>query len=376
MTILIAPDKFKGSLTAIQVCEAVKRGLLATDPTLDITSLPLADGGEGTSELLARHTGGKMVKVNVLDPLFREITSAYGLSRDGKTAFIEMAKASGLQLLKVHERNPLHTTSYGTGQLIADALARGATQIVLCIGGSATNDAGLGMAEALGYEFFDSIGDRLRPTGESLVNLHSIKTDHVVPLIKNASFLALCDVDNPLYGDHGAAFVYAPQKGANPGAVKALDQGLRNFEQVIRRTFHREVNFAGAGAGGGIPAGGFAFVDMTVNHGMDYITAAVGLEEKVRKADLIITGEGKIDRQTLSGKVVMAVAKAAVRHHKPVTAVCGSSDLTVEATRSLGISTVISLTDEFTPIDEAVRRAGSLLEQRIIQAFGSRSARP
>ncbi len=375
MKILIAPDKFKGSLTALQVCEAVKKGL-PFDPSLAVFSLPLADGGEGTTELLTMHAGGRMVQANVLDPLFREITTDYGISGDGRVAFIEMAKASGLMLLKPFERNPIHTTSYGTGQVIADALGRGVKQVVLCIGGSATNDAGVGMAQALGYEFYNAKGERLKPTGENLQSLHSIRAENVNPLLESTSFLALCDVDNPLYGSHGAAFIYAPQKGASPESVKSLDLGLRNFEHVVKRTFQKEVNFPGAGAGGGIPAGGYAFLGMKVSHGMDYITQAVDLEEKIRTSDYVITGEGRIDDQSLSGKVVMAVAAIAGKYNKPVTAVCGSCELTGDETRRLGVTTVVSLVDEFTSVEKAVSEAGVLLEQRVRQAFGRRSGRP
>lgn len=370
MTILIAPDKFKGSLTSLQACDAIKAGLLSVDPSLTIISQPMADGGEGTSDLLVMITGGTMVQAKSIDPLFREIHAEYGLSGDGKTAFIEMAKASGLMLLKPEEMNPLQTTSYGTGLLMADALARGARDIILCIGGSATNDAGIGMAEALGYEFYNAKAERLKPKGESLIDLCEIRRDHVNPLIRKTKFLALCDVDNPLYGKNGAAYVYGPQKGADPESVRLLDLGLRNFDHVARSTFHHSVDFPGAGAGGGLPAGGKVFLGMTIMSGTKYISDAAHLDQKVQQADLVITGEGRIDRQTLSGKAVMEVARLGSRHHKPVVAVCGACDLTDAKIRQLGISSVISLVDDSTPRELAIRQSGVLLEQRAAAAFG------
>lgn len=376
MTILVAPDKFKGSLTAIQASDAIKSGLLSVDPSLNIITLPMADGGDGTSELLAMLTGGKMVAARTIDPLFRAMDAIYGLSGDGKVAFIEMAKASGLLLLEPAERNPLYSTSYGTGLLIADALSRGVDQVVVCIGGSATNDAGTGMAEALGYEFYNSKAERLKPTGESLRDLSIIKTDHVNPLVKRTQFIALCDVDNPLYGENGAACVYAPQKGASPEEVKLLDQGLLNFDQVVLRTFHTSANFSGAGAGGGLPAGGKVLLGMTIIPGMKYISEATHLNEKVQVSDLIITGEGKIDRQTLSGKVVMEVASLGARCGKPVVAVCGVCELTDDEIHKMGISGVISLVNESLPPEKAMQQAARHLEQRIAEAFGSRFSRP
>ncbi|MEQ1588006.1 MAG: glycerate kinase, partial [Cyclobacteriaceae bacterium] len=235
MTILIAPDKFKGSLSAKGVCEAVRTGLLKLDPSLSIITVPLADGGEGTSELLTINSRGSVINCSVSDPLFRKVNASYGISGDGTTAFIEMASASGLHLLTKEERNPLNTTTYGTGELIKDAIERGVNKIILAIGGSATNDAGIGMAAALGMKFIDKNGNELQPIGSNLIHIHSIVDAHFLPKKNKIQFVVLCDVDNELYGPSGAAFVYGPQKGADAQTVQLLDQGLKHFASVVEK---------------------------------------------------------------------------------------------------------------------------------------------
>jgi len=364
MNILIAPDKFKGSLTAKEVCDAIQTGLLQADPNLSITSIPMADGGEGTCELLTHYFNGDTISIEVTGPKFEKINAAYGISKDGSTAFIEMAKASGLQLLKPEDRNPLFTTTFGTGELIKDALDKGVKKILMGIGGSGTNDAGIGMAHALGFEFYDSAHNLLNPIGENLIQLHSIKTDQVHPRIKEVEFIALCDVDNPLYGPKGAAYIYSPQKGANDEAVKLLDNGLRNFESVIQKTFRISADFPGAGAGGGLPGGAKAFLDITIHRGMDYIIKATGLEEKIKQADLIITGEGKIDQQTLAGKVVMEIGKLGLKHHKKVIAISGKCELRNLEIQKIGIAEVISLMDYQVSENEAITHAYQLIQEK------------
>ena len=364
MNILLAPDKFKGSLTANEVCDALKQGLLQTNPELNIISIPLADGGEGTCELLTQYFKGSIISVEVVGPRFEKINAAYGISNDGNTAFIEMAKASGLQLLKPENRNPLLTTTFGTGELIRHALDRGVKKILLGIGGSATTDAGMGMAHAVGFEFYDSNDKLLKPIGENLVRLHSIKTDKVHPNIKDTNFVALCDVDNPLFGAKGAAYTYAPQKGANEKAVKLLDDGLRNFEKIIQQTFKTTANFPGAGAGGGLPGGAKVFLNMTIHRGMEYIIKATGLEEKIQQADLIITGEGKIDQQTLAGKVVMEIGKLGLKYNKQVVAITGKCELRNLELQKIGLAHVISLMDYQVSEKEAIAKASSLIQEK------------
>ena len=243
MKILVAPDKFKGSLSAQEVCDAVRQGLLSVNNSLQVLSLPLADGGEGTCELLTSYRGGTMVHVTVRDPLFRNIDSAYGLSSDGKIAFLEMAKASGLQLLKKEERNPLINSTVGTGDLIRHALDQGVEQIIMGVGGSATNDGGMGMAQALGAVFYSSSGESLDPTGGNMSRVHTIDLSLVHLRLSHVQFTIFCDVDNPLYGPHGAAHVFAPQKGADESMVRELDEGLKHYEKVLERLYIRRSIF-------------------------------------------------------------------------------------------------------------------------------------
>ena len=366
MNILIAPDKFKGSLTASEVCDAVAEGLSKKFPAASIIKLPLADGGEGTAEILTRYFNGTTVKVKVHGPLFEEVEASYGT--DGTTAFIEMASASGLQLLSKEKRNPLETTTFGTGELIRHAIEHGATKIVLGIGGSSTNDAGIGMAEALGYKFYDNNRNQLIPVGKNLINIARIevpkKKFHEIAR-KKIEVTALCDVNNSLFGPNGAAYVYGPQKGADDAAVELLDKGLQNFERVARKTFGKSADFAGAGAGGGIAGGASVFFNLAVRPGTAFVMETLKVQEKIKAADLVVTGEGKIDRQTLAGKVVASVALQAVSFNKKVVAVCGVCELRKNEMEKIGVSGVISLVDPFITPEEAIQNAYKLLVQRV-----------
>jgi glycerate kinase len=263
-------------------------------------------------------------------------------------------------------RNPLLTTTLGTGELILDAISRGAKTIMLGIGGTATNDAGIGMAQALGYRFLDKKGEQLKPTGQNLINIKSIDRPEINRALENISFVALCDVENPLYGFHGAAYTYASQKGASEDDIEVLDEGLRNFETAVKQSLRLSADFAGAGAGGGLASGAKVFLGATIRKAMDYVAKVTGLDEKIRNADLVITGEGKIDRQTLSGKVVGTVAGMAMRHNKKVIAVCGICELREVEISKLGISKVISLTDPFTEPEVAMREARELVVRKVV----------
>ncbi|MBR3836390.1 MAG: glycerate kinase [Clostridia bacterium] len=317
--IIIAPDSFKGTMTASEVCEIIKNEFLKADPMLDIRCLPIADGGEGTVDALLSG-GGERVSVTVNDPYFNKIESFYGIMPDG-TAIIEMAAASGLPLVG-ENKNPLLTTTYGTGELIRAALDRGCTKILLGIGGSATNDAGLGCAAALGVKFTDKSGNEVSLNGKGLSDVYKIDLEGIDSRLKTADIKVLCDVTSPLYGEEGAAYVFAPQKGADECMVELLDKGLRNFSEAVRRTIGKDNSLLeGAGAAGGL---GFCLVSLLsaeLVKGAPTLLRSMGLDTLAESADLIITGEGCFDEQSLLGKAPSSVAE--LSGNTPVIAVAG-----------------------------------------------------
>ena len=369
MKILIAPDKFKGSLTAPEVCEAVSEALLDLDSSHEITKVPLADGGEGTFEILVNHSEGSVKKTSVFDPLQRLIHAEYGLSKDGTTAFIEMARASGLPLLKEIEHNPLHTSTIGTGQLIFDALDDGVSNIILGIGGSATNDAGIGMAYALGFRFLNKRKELVMPVGRSLSEIVSIDTSGVDTRLGKINFTVLCDVDNPLYGPRGAAHVYGPQKGASEEIVKELDRGLERFAHLVKTNYKIDLNFPGAGAAGGLGAGAKLFLQANFKRGIDYISEVTGLEEKIKNSDMVITGEGKVDAQTFSGKVVARVLALANQYNKPVFIICGQCTVSSEELSEYDVGRIITLVNHPSELDLALTQPIPIIQSKIKKAF-------
>lgn len=364
MTILIAPDKFKGTLSAQEVCEIISNTLRLHD-SYDIVALPLADGGEGTCELLTTFSGGTMLHVPVRDPLGRTINSVFGISSDGRIAFLEMAAASGLQLLTKEDRNPFFTTTLGTGDLIRHALERGVDHIIMGVGGSATNDGGMGMAESLGVVFFDGTGNTLSGIGQNLSRIQSIDSARIHPRLADVKFTIFCDVDNPLHGTNGAAYIFSPQKGADEKMVKELDQGLKHYEKILETHTGRNVNFPGAGAGGGLPASLKAFTSIEIRRGMDFIAEFTKLEEKIIEADFVITGEGKVDNQTLSGKVVKGVADLAETHNKPLIVVAGKNELDGKSISALRAVRVVTLVGDGVSEQEAIEHASNVLKKRV-----------
>ncbi len=364
MNILIAPDKFKGSLTATEVCSIIQSAMISINPDLNIDTIALADGGEGTSLILTAHRKGSLKTTQVFDPLMRIINSTYGISRDGSTAFIEMALASGLQLLDPDERNCSLTTSYGTGQLIVDAIDKGVTEIVLGIGGSSTNDAGTGMAKALGYHFLSQEGHELDGIGANLIQIKSIDSSQLHAQLKETKVTVLCDVENPLYGPNGAAYVFAKQKGATEKDIVILDNGLQQFE-ILARSMGCDLNFAGAGAGGGLGAGAKLFLNAHIRSGIDFVIESTRLEEKIKHADLIITGEGKVDLQTLSGKVVRGVCEIAKRYDKKIIVVCGACELNDSQLNELGVAQTIALMEDEVTESGAIKNASKLLAEKV-----------
>ncbi|MEM7484276.1 MAG: glycerate kinase [Bacteroidota bacterium] len=363
MKFVLAPDKYKGSINGQQFCEAVEMGIRKVFQDAEIIKKPLADGGDGTIDVVKHYLNAVEVKTTVKDPLFKEIESGYLFSKEKEIAFIEMSEASGYKLLSKHELNCMKTTSMGTGQLIAHALEQGAREIVLGIGGSATNDGGMGMATALGYQFLDKNEKVLEPIGQNLNKVADIKTDKVLPQLESLKVKVACDVKNPFYGKDGAAYVYAIQKGASPEEVEQLDKGLRNFAEVIDKKFGVAIqNVPGAGAAGGMGAGAMAFLNASLTSGIDLIMEMAAFDEALKNADWIITGEGQLDGQTLSGKTIAGVLQVAKERKIPVAAFCGSVAVSIEELKTLGLEYVTSILNQVGSLDEAKQNSFKNLE--------------
>ena len=359
----MAPDKFKGSLTAIQVCDAIEKGLTRYNSSFDIKKIPLADGGDGSLEVIRPYLGLKSKTLSVLDPIMRPVSASYLYSSEA--AYIEMAAASGINLLDKNERDCLKTTSYGTGQLIVDARKSGLKDIFLFLGGSATNDGGIGILEALGI-LPVSHGVRLDPVGENLPRITGF--DDAGQLFNDIRLTLVCDVMNPLYGKDGAAYVYGPQKGADEKAVRLLDGGLRNLADVIWRSRKIKVSeFPGAGAAGGVAAGLKAFFSVKIKQGIDSIMEIVKLPSEIDAADLVITGEGKFDSQTLQGKVVKGIYDLCLEKEKKLALVCGVQALEDAQLAKLKFWRVTSLVGPGTSEAEAISNAQSLIADRVFQ---------
>lgn len=365
MNILIATDSFKDALPAIEVCRAIEAGIRSANPEAAIRLSPLADGGEGTYEVLASALGLQQVETTACDPLFRPISAAYGYSADGKTAFIEMAKTAGLQLLLPEERNPLLTSSLGVGQQIADAIQKGAQHIILAIGGSATNDAGIGMAAALGWQFLDKNGVTLQPVGGSLSQIKTI----VAPVDRpQVSVEVICDVTNPLFGPTGAAQVYARQKGADDAIIGQLDEGLQHFARLAGQI---DPAVPGAGAAGGMGFGAMCFLNAGLRRGVDVVLDILDVETKLIWADLVITGEGKIDFQTAHGKLIQGLCSRAAQYETPVIAFCGRLEATEKEIREIGLHAAYSINDlaEEQNLAEMLKNTGANLERSARRVF-------
>lgn len=366
MKILIAPDKFKGSLSAQEVCDILEAGILSVKPDAEIVKLPLADGGEGFSNAIIGNNISKKYEITVNDPLSRWKTAQYHILENG-TAIIEMSNASGLHLLAGIERNPLKASTIGTGELIRNAIEKGAKEIIIGIGGSATNDAGMGMAEGLGYRFFDKNAERLKASGENMIKVVSISSSMQKPW-ENIKIQVACDVENTLYGTNGAAYVFGPQKGANVQQVKELDEGLRSFSRVVNKHFEKQFHFiAGSGAAGGLGYGLMAFLNAELKSGIDLILEANNFDERLNGVDLVITGEGKIDTQTLHGKVVAGVCKKAKEKNIEVYGICGVNELADNQLLALGLSKIISLKTSSISNEFAIKNAKELLSKKAIE---------
>ncbi len=361
MKILIAPDKFKDSLSALEVCEALKKGLSSNTKQLDIIFHPMADGGDGSLEIISNYLPLQKQLVQTTDPLARTIDTFYYTSSN--TAFIELASASGIVLLNQTERNPMLTSTLGTGKILLDALSKGYQEIYLFLGGSATNDAGLGICEALGFYFLDAQQNELPPIGENLIKIKSIQ-NHCPFDFEQTKITLICDVNNPLYGTNGAAYTYAPQKGATPQQVEYLDKGLQNVAQVLKQHTGIEVGtLAGSGAAGGIGAGLVALCKAKMLKGFDTIAQLTNLEQQIQAADWVISGEGKLDKQSLRGKVISGIAQLCQKHQKPLALFVGKNELSAQDLKALNTQHIYAIDSIAQNTEDAMTNGAAYLEE-------------
>ncbi|MCU5771143.1 glycerate kinase [Erwiniaceae bacterium BAC15a-03b] len=358
MKIVIAPDSYKESLSALQVATEIEAGFREIFPDAHYVKLPVADGGEGTVEAMVAATQGKIVRLNVTGPLGEQVEAFYGLSGDESCAFIEMAAASGLELVPAAQRDPLITTSWGTGELIRNALDNGVKHFIIGIGGSATNDGGSGMVQALGARLLDKHGQQIGYGGGSLTDLASIDISQLDERIGQCRFEVACDVTNPLTGDKGASAIFGPQKGATPQLVTQLDEAMAHYAKIIQRDLDIDVlHIPGGGAAGGMGAALHAFCQAELRRGIEIVTEALGLDKLVQDATLVITGEGRIDSQSIHGKVPIGVAQVAKRYHKPVIGIAGSLTEDVAVVHQHGLDAVFSVIYSICTLEEALDNA-------------------
>ncbi|WP_318370800.1 glycerate kinase [Enterobacter sp.] len=359
MKIVIAPDSYKESLSALEVATAIEQGFREIWPDADYIKLPVADGGEGTVQAMVEATAGRIIHVDVTGPLGESVKGFYGLSGDERSAFIEMAAASGLELVPPAKRNPLITTSRGTGELIRHALDAGVKHIIIGIGGSATNDGGAGMVQALGAKLLNADGESLGQGGGELDRLAKIDISELDKRLKTCRIEVACDVTNPLTGDDGASAVFGPQKGATPEMIVRLDNGLHHYARIIQHDLDVDVlKLAGGGAAGGMGAALYAFCGAELRRGIEIVTDALHLDDHVKDADLVITGEGRIDSQTINGKVPVGVAKVAKRYNKPVIGIAGSLTADVGVVHEHGLDAVFSVIFTICSLEDALENAG------------------
>lgn len=364
--VVIAIDSFKGCLTSVEAGQAAAEGVHSVFPECEVICLPVADGGEGMLEVLTAATSGKHIATRAHNALMEWQDTRYAISGDGETAFIEMASISGLPLIPADRRNPMKTTSFGTGELIRDALDRGCRNFIIGLGGSATNEAGLGMLQALGVRFFNKegkevgiadSGEMLGIDGEMMAEVSSIDLSSMHPALKDTHFMAACDVCNPFVGEDGASFVFAPQKGADAGMVVELDNGMRHVAEIIRQTVGKDISrHPGAGAAGGMGGGLLAFLNAELKPGIRLVLDVLRFSERIKDADLIITGEGKADRQTVMGKVPYGILEEAKKQRIPVILLAGAVEDT-EVLNAAGFQGVFSITPYPVSLKEAMNQS-------------------
>jgi len=355
--VVFAIDSFKGSLTSLEAGNAAAEGLHRVFPEAKAVVVPVADGGEGTVEALTEGLGGRLVTATVSDPLGRPVEASYGLIESRKTAVIEMSAAAGITLLTPEERNPMNTTTYGVGELILDAIRRGCRHFLIGIGGSATNDGGIGMLEALGFGFYDEMGTLIPRGGKGLDVLHRIAVENAVSALKDCTFRVICDVTNPLCGESGCSAVYGPQKGATPEIVRHMDGRLKVYATLTKAILpHADENAPGAGAAGGLGFAFLSYLNATLHKGIDLVLTEIGIENEVLDADLVVTGEGRLDGQTVMGKTPVGVARIAKRHGKPVVAFAGSVTPEAVACHEAGIDAFFPILRRIVTLPEAMEK--------------------
>lgn len=362
--ILLAPDSFKESMNASEVCKAMERGIKKADKTITCIHAPMADGGEGTMQSLVDSTKGKIYTVKVVGPLGNKVQAHYGILGDGETGVLEMASASGIHLVPLEKRNPLISTTYGSGELIKACLDHNISKLLIGIGGSSTNDGGIGAIQALGGKFLDENGEELSFGGKELARLASIDLSNLDKRLNDITIEIACDVNNPLCGENGASHVFGPQKGASSEMVKLLDENLHHYGVEIEKQLGIDIlDTPGAGAAGGLGAGLMAFLGGNLNKGIDMVIKYSKLEEKLIKADMVWTGEGSIDFQTQFGKTPMGVAQVAKKYDKPVLAFAGRLGSNIEVLYDMGIDAIFSITRNLTTLEQALKDGPQNMEK-------------
>lgn len=354
---LLIPDSFKGTMSSDEICSIMEKAVRQNYPDAQIISIPVADGGEGSVEAFLKAMGGEKVVITVKGPFFQDMEAFYGILENGRTAIIEMAACAGLPLVE-NNPDPTRTTTYGVGQLIEDAISRGCKKIIMGLGGSCTNDAGTGAAAALGVVFTNDQGEAFIPTGGTLKDIVHIDKSKLLPSLQEIELITMCDIDNPLYGEKGAAYVFAPQKGASPEIVKELDEGLRHLDQILQKDLKLSLaEIKGAGAAGGMGCGMVAFFGSALQMGIETVLDTVKFDELLKDADYVFSGEGKIDTQSIRGKVVIGIAKRTKKANVPLIAFVGDIGDGIEEAYELGVSGIFSINRVAVEYKDAKKRA-------------------
>lgn len=361
MKVVISIDSLKGSLTSMEAANAIKNGILKVNEEYEVVIKPLADGGEGTVDALVEGMNGQAIITNVTGPVKEKVKAKYGILKETNTAIMEMAQAAGFALVPTELKNPLYTTTYGVGEMIKEAIAKGCRNFIVGIGGSATNDAGVGMLQALGFEFYDENDDLVGLGGQVLNRIKRINVTNRIKELDECNFKIACDVNNPLYGENGAAYIYGPQKGATPEIVKLLDEGLINFAEVVKKDLDKDIaQVPGVGAAGGLGFAFLGFLNSKLESGIKIILDEINLDEAVKGADIVITGEGRLDNQTAMGKAPIGVAKVAKKYGAKVIAIAGCTTDDAIKCNEEGIDAYFSIVNSAMTIEEAIKKENAI----------------